>query len=219
MKFVLFSLTTFEVSDPVALIESYCFQSDFYGKYDLLLLGPDRRKVDHVNKIGARISRELLQSIKLIIEETKDLRIFRYDLDRFLEVDDATRSDHINELSEKVIKKLLGIKGIGLSRATKVLHTLYPETIPMIDDALQDEYRSTINSRWTEKQPEQIIIAYYNNLKYGNNWQNLAEIFSQTRSSGILGLTKVRIFDILWWSYLKAKRLRQEKNIHWSTIK
>ena len=175
--------------------------------------------MDHVNKIGARISRELLQSIELIIEETKDLRIFRYDLDRFLKVDDATRSDHINELSEKVIKKLLGIKGIGLSRATKVLHTLYPEIIPMIDDALQDEYRSTINSRWTEKQPEQIIIAYYNNLKHGNNWQNLTEIFSQTRSSGILCLTKVRVFDILWWSYLKAKRLRQEENIHWSTIK
>jgi len=77
MKFILFSSTTFEVSDPVALIESYCFQSDFYGKYDLLLLEPDRRKVEHVNKIGARIRAGALQSIKLVIEETKDLRIFR----------------------------------------------------------------------------------------------------------------------------------------------
>ena len=37
--------------------------------------------------------------------------------------------------------------------------------------------------------------------------------------NNLRGLTKVRIFDILWWSYLKAKKLRQDEKINWSTVK
>jgi len=56
MKFLLFSKISFEISDPIALIECYCYKNDFYAKYDLL----KNRKVEDVNKIGARIKKELL---------------------------------------------------------------------------------------------------------------------------------------------------------------
>ena len=49
---------------------------------------------------------------------------------------------------------------------------------------------------------------------------NLAEVYNAV-SKNLPGLTKVSVFDILWWSYLKAKRLREsrEKNdIKWATI-
>ncbi|GAH50851.1 unnamed protein product, partial [marine sediment metagenome] len=36
MKFILFSEIIFEIPDPIALIECYCYQNDFYSKYDLL---------------------------------------------------------------------------------------------------------------------------------------------------------------------------------------
>ena len=221
MKFLLFSKSPFEVSDPVALIESYCFQSDFYKNYDLPLL-KGKRKVEDVNKIGARIGKEVLPKCKTATEGAKDLPIFQYDkygLDSFLELDDEAINDYVNELNERVIKKLLKIKGIRLSKATKVLHTLYPEIIPILDNALQEEYCKEINPHWTEERSNQILIDYYKNLREGDNLQNLTLILKTIFGNNLAGLTKVRIFDILWWSYLKAKRLRWEKNINWSTIK
>jgi hypothetical protein len=214
MKFLLFSKIPLEVSDPFALIESYCFQSDFYAHYDLT----NDRTVEHTNKIGARINKELLRKCKTVTENTKDLRIFEHDdIDCFLELDEEIRNSYIKELDEKVIKKLK-VKGIGLSKATKVLHTLYPEIIPIIDNALQKEYKQ-IKPEWSKGQSVQILVDYYNNFKKGDNWQNLTEIFNKMQSNKLLGLTKVRIFDILWWSYLKSKKLRQEKGVNWSTIK
>lgn len=217
MKFLLFSKISFEVSDPIDLIESYCFQSDFYANFDYCL-SERKRTVEDVNSIGARIEENLLCQCRIVTENTKNLRIFEYDLDGFLELDDEIRKSHIEKLKNEVIQKLLEIKGIGLAKATKVLHTLYPKIIPMIDNALRKEYRE-IKPQWMEKQSDQILIDYYNNFKEGDNWQNLSEIFNQIHHSNIKGLTKVRIFDILWWSYLKSKKLRQEKNNNWSTIK
>ena len=215
MKFLLFSKIPFKVSDPIALIESYCFQSDFYNNYDRL----DNKKVEHVNKIGARIKKELLPKCEAVIESTKNLHIFEHYLDRFLELDDKIREGHIKELNERIIKKLLDIEGIGFSKATKVLHTLYPKIIPMIDKALQEEYRKEINPKWTEEQPNQIFIDHYKNLRKDCNKQHLTQIHSAISKNNLTGLTKVRIFDILWWSYLKAKKLSEEGSINWSTIK
>lgn len=216
MKFLLFSKIPFEVSHPIALIESYCFQSDFYANYDHPLRN---RKVSDVNIIGARIKKELLPKCEVVSENTKNLRIFKYPLDRFLELNDRTISNHIKDLNEEVIRKLLNIEGIGLSKATKVLHTLYPEIIPMIDKALQEEYRKEINPQWKEELPNQIFIDYYKNLREDCNKQHLSQIHSAMSRNNLTGLTKVRIFDILWWSYLKAKRLSEVHSIDWSTMR
>ncbi len=215
MKFLLFSTISFEVSDPVALIECYCFQSNFYANYDFL---SDRKKED-VNKIGARIERKLLPKCEAVTKNTKNLCIFEYDLDGFLKLDNKTRNYHIKELNRRTIKKLLEIKGIGLSKATKVLHTLYPKIIPMIDKALQEEYHKKINPQWMEEQSDQILIDYYNNLREDDNLQHLTQILNIISKNNLVGLTKVRIFDIFWWSYLKSKKLTQKGDINWSTIK
>jgi len=212
MKFLLFSKISFEVSYPVALIESYCFQSNFYANYVFL---SDR----YVNKIGARLEGKLLPKCEAVTKNIKTLHIFKYDLDGFLKLNDKTRNYHIKELNHRTIRKLLKIKGIRLSIATKVLHTLYPKIIPMIDRALQKEYRNKINSQWTDGQSDQILIDYYNNLREDDNWQHLTQIFDIISKNNLIGLTKLRIFDILWWSYLKSKKLRQKGNINWSTIK
>ena len=216
MKFLLFSKISFEIFDPIALIECYCYQSDFYAKYDLL----KKRKVEDVNKIGARIKKELLPECEAVTERTKNLSIFTYNLDQFLNLNDKNRDDQVNELNEMVIQELLKIDGIGLSTTTKILHTLYPNIIPIIDRALQKKYREVINNkRWTEKQSDQIFIDFYKNLKKECNRQNLTQIFEDISKNNLRGLTKVRIFDILWWSYLKAEDLKLRENINWSTIK
>jgi len=63
-----------------------------------------------------------------------------------------------------------------------------------------------------------IFIDYYDNLKEGDNWKHLSKVHEEiTRNN--LGLTKVRVFDILWWSYLRAKKRKQEqKGIKLSSI-
>ena len=145
MKFFLFSKISFEIPDPIALIECYCYQNDFYAKYDLLLEHRDR-KIEDVNKIGARIKKEVLLECKTITENTKSLSIFKYNLDQFLSLDEKDRNEQIKELNEFVIQKLLKINGIALSATTKILHTLYPKIIPMIDNPLQKKYREVINN-------------------------------------------------------------------------
>jgi len=87
MKFLLFSKISFEISDPIALIECYCYQNDFYAQYDLL----KNRKVEDANKIGARIKKELLPKCEAVTERTKNLSIFTYNLDQFLNLDDKIK--------------------------------------------------------------------------------------------------------------------------------
>ncbi|TFB08390.1 hypothetical protein E3V08_04210 [Candidatus Atribacteria bacterium MT.SAG.1] len=214
MKFFLFSKISFEIPEPIALIECYCYQNDFYSKYDLL----EDKKIEDVNKIGARIKKEVLFECKVITESTKNLNIFKYNLEQFLSLEEKKRSEHIKELNDFVIQKLLKIKGIALSTTTKILHTLYPNIIPMIDSPLQNKYRKKINNVWTQKRADVIFIDFYNNLKIESNRENLNYIFDKLLENNIQHLSKIRIFDILWWSYLKAEKLREEKGINWNTI-
>jgi len=214
MKFYLFSEISFEIPEPIALIECYCYQNDFYAKYDLL----EDKKIEDVNKIGARIKKEVLLECKIITESTKSVNIFEYNLEQFLSLEEKDRNEQIKELNESVIQELLKINGIGLSTTTKILHTLYPKIIPMIDNPLQNKYREKINNAWAQKRADEIFIDFYNNLKIENNRKNLNYIFNKLLENNIQHLSKIRIFDILWWSYLKAEKLREEKGINWTSI-
>lgn len=215
MKFFLFSKISFEIPEPIALIECYCYQNDIYSKYDLL----EDKKIEDVNKIGARIKKEVLLECKIITERTKSVNIFKYNLEQFLDLEEKDRDEQIKELNEFVIQKLLKINGIGLSTTTKLLHTLYPKIIPMIDRPLQEKYHEVINNVWTEKQADVIFIDFYKNLQIESNRKNLNYLFKKVSKNNLKNLSRIRIFDILWWSYLKAEKLREEKGINWSTIK
>jgi len=214
MKFYLFSKISFEIPDPIALIECYCYQNDFYSKYDLL----EDRKIEDVNKIGARIKKEVLLECKIITESTKSLGIFKYNLEQFLDLEEKDRDEQIKKLNEFVIQKLIKINGIALSTTSKILHTLYPKIIPMIDNPLQKKYREVINNVWTEKRADEILIDFYKNLQIESNRKNLNQIFNEISKNNLKNLSRIRIFDILWWSYLKAERLKKEKGICWTSI-
>ncbi len=215
MKFFLFSKISFEIPEPIALIECYCYQNDFYSRYDLL----EDKKIEDVNKIGARIKKEVLSECKIITERTKSVNIFKYNLEQFLSMEEKDRDKQIKELNESVIQKLLKINGIALSTTTKILHTLYPKIIPMIDNPLQNKYREEINNAWAQKRANEIFIDFYNNLKIESNRKNLNHIFKEVSKNNLKNLSRIRIFDIFWWSYLKAEKLREEKWINWSTIR
>ncbi len=212
ITFSLFSKRCFEVSYAVALIEAYCFQSDFYTNFDLLRRERKRSILD-VNEIGARIKKDQLSKCEVITEAHKDLAIFGFNLDAFLKLDDNIRKKHVQELSA-IIEELVAINGIGLSRATKILHTVYPEIVPIIDNNLQELYRK-LKVQWEYGDWNQILLDYYDNFLFKDTYQNLSNVH---RSVSHLGLTKVRVFDVLWWSYLKSERLREEQKVNWITI-
>lgn len=218
MNFFLFSKISFEIPEPITLIECYCYQNDFYAKYDLLLEHRNR-KIEDVNKIGARIKKEVLSECKKITESTKSLSIFKYNLEQFLSLEEKDRDEQIKELNESVIQELLKINGIGLSTATKILHTLYPKVIPMIDNPLQNKYREKINNLWTKKRADEIFIDFYKNLQIESNRKSLNHIFNKISKNNLKNLSRIRIFDILWWSYLKAEKLREKIGINWNAIK
>jgi hypothetical protein len=216
MKFKLFSKIEFEISAPIVVIEAFCYQSNFYKKYDLIA----ERKIKDVNKIGARINSKILPKCKKIIDSAVNLPIYEKSLsiNDFLDLSDETREGYIQELYAQVIAKLIKIEGIGFSKATKILHTLYREIIPMIDNPLKKKYKQKINPGWSEFTSAQIFIDYYEALKTEPNWRNLNLLSDTLKDNNVRGLSIIRIFDILWWSYLKAEALSRKEKIHWSSI-
>jgi len=214
LKFYLFSNIEFEIPNPISLIECYCYQSDFYSKYDVI----ENRKIEDVNKIGARLTSEAISDCKAIVEDAKKLDIFQNTLDQFLDLDRQEREKKINELNDVVFQKLFKIDGIRFSTATKILHTIYPEIIPMIDNPLQRKYIKEINSSWTSEKADKILIDFYSNLEIEDNRKNLSEISAELTKNNLKHLTRIRVFDILWWSFLKAGRLKYEKGIKWTSI-
>ena len=214
MRFYLFSKIRFEIAEPATLIECYCYQSDFYSKYDVI----ENRTIEDVNKIGARLKHSTILECKKVLEYAGKLDIFQYNLDRLLDLNEKTREELITELNNKIIKNLLRIKGISFSTSTKILHTIYPEIIPMIDNPLQRKYKEIINPSWNKEKCDEILIDFYNNLQIESNRKNLDIISDELKSINLTGLSKIRIFDIIWWSYLKAERLNEEMEIKWTSI-
>ena len=216
MKFKLFS--EFEISDPIVVIEAFCYQSNFYKKFDLL----ENRKIKDVNKIGARINSKILPKCKRIIDSAGNLPIYDFNINDFLKLPEETREGYIQELYERVIAKLINkkkIKGIGFSKATKLLHTLHPKIIPMIDNPLKMKYQREKKPSGSKSKPAQILIDYYKALKTEPTWGNLNQLYGTLKDNKVKELSIIRIFDILWWSYLKAEALSRKENIHWQSIK
>lgn len=219
MKFLLFSKLPFDVPDPNSLIESHCIQSDFYVNFDLVPV--EDREITHVYQIGARVKKKILEEDcrdALANLNAESQSILGFSLDDFVGLDDGERKRHVEEFNRGIVKKLLKIRGIGLSTATKILHTFYPDIIPMIDNPLQNLYRKKVNTTWSQGE-SQIFIDYYKSLERETiNWKNLTKVYRDTEKNG-LGLSKVRVFDILWSSFLRAKQLNGKyKKIHLSSI-
>ena len=206
LNFTLFSKIHFSVRDPILLIEACCIQSDFYVNYDIIR----ERNISDVNKIGGRTKKIVLKNCSEVIDDS-DVKIKSYTLDSFQELENKEKKELVKELDTKIVKKLLSIKGIRLSKVTKILHTLFPEICPMIDNPLQQIYKQQINNSWKAESLEELLIQFYENLANVENKDNINRLHRELTH---LKLTKIRIFDIIWWSYLKSLDPKR-KGISW----
>lgn len=98
-RFTLFGKETFDVTDPEALIEAYCFQSDFYSKYDLNRPRDDR-SYERLGSIGARTTGTSRDKCIGIIARHKDFALFKMTLDSFLTKPEETRSQLTSKFAE-----------------------------------------------------------------------------------------------------------------------
>jgi hypothetical protein len=119
---------------------------------------------------------EVISECKVIVEETMGLDIFQNSLSQFLDLDRWERKKQIRELNNVVFEELFKIDGIRFSTATKILHTIYPEIIPMIDNPLQNKYKNEINFSWTTEKTNEILIDFYQNLNIEDIRKNLTMI-------------------------------------------
>ncbi|MFZ2330295.1 MAG: hypothetical protein WAW45_01665, partial [Atribacterota bacterium] len=67
-------------------------------------------------------------------------------------------------------------------------------------------------------QADEILTDFYNNLLIESNRKNLDTISEHCKRINLTGLSKIRIFDIIWWSYLKAERFKENGRISWTSI-
>ena len=74
MRFYLFSKIRFEIPNPITLVECYCYQSDFYSKYDVI----ENRTIEDVSRIGARLKHSIILECKKVIEDAGQLDLFQY---------------------------------------------------------------------------------------------------------------------------------------------
>lgn len=212
MEFTLFKGKPFKINNPLTLIEAYCIQQDFYKNYDHL----KNKTIEDVNQIGAQVRRpSILNEANGVVTRPEELKLLQLNIDELLEKPDNTKKEYIGDFS-KAIEELIEVKGIELSTATKIYHTLHPEIIPMIDSLLQGEYMRVKGITRRQLSFDKLFIDYYETFK--DNKKNIDKLYEQL-SSQQLRLTKVRIFDIIWWSFLKYKRLAADfPEIRWSTI-
>ena len=216
MIFTLFKDIVFDVKYPEALIEAYCFQSDFYAKYDLKRPEGDG-SFEFVRFIGTRIEKDTLEKCRTEIDRCRDFGMFKMDLDTFLNQNPQETRDQLISKLAVLAGNLDDIPGVGFSKATKILHTRYPKIIPIIDNPLQKEYKRLAKEQkreWKRDYWYQLLKDYYDNFLEKETFDNLDRLHT---SLSFLKLTKVRIFDILWWSFLKSKN-QDYKNVKWRTI-
>lgn len=74
MRFYLFSKIRFEIPNSITLVECYCYQSDFYYKYDVI----ENRTIEDVSRIGARLKHSIILECKKVIEDAGQLDLFQY---------------------------------------------------------------------------------------------------------------------------------------------
>ena len=192
-------------SNPESRIREYC-EIEVYAGYDNQ--HPENNVIrfadlDAANNLYAMIdrydkteSRRILdQSGKLspLLSEIPNTPIFEFNDDEWT---------NIKSLVEKLLVKFVSIYGVGIAKATKILHLKRPELFPVLDSYViqfltgknlsssNRDVRLALQSLDTSKQ---LIQTQINEFKQLQNTVNDLPI----------PLTVVRLFDILCWSTYK----------------
>ena len=183
-----------QVDDPLeqalAFVEAYGApgvdaEPDSFGE-------PDLRRA---NRGGARIS---AAEIAAILERQDEIELaLRAIAPAAALVDAAVPWAEL----ERLFGAFGGLKGVGLSKMTKALHPKRPALIPMLDSVVQ-EYLGPPSAEGSGERATELVRAYKHDLD--RNGAALREVRLELARRGV-GLTEVRILDVLIWSASAAK--------------
>ncbi len=187
---------------PELRIREYC-EIEIYKVYDgrhNINNTISEKDVQTANKLYALINRyDKTQSTRLLAESKKFARILsRIPNVALHSIPNDEWSEHRKAIRE-IFDKIMGIKGFGLARATKILHLKRPELFPILDSYVVAFLL------------EESLGDSKRNIRIGMKCMELARKTIQSNKSGFESLQKrlsdlpiplsiVRLFDILCWT-------------------
>lgn len=185
-------------NDPQSRIREYC-EIEVYRGYDdkhSVNNNISKKDVEAANNLYAMIDRyDKHESKRLLVQSWNISKILSSipNTDIFAIPDNEWLS--LKSKIKKLLVELLSIRGIGLAKATKILHLKRPKLFPVLDSFvikfLLDVNESNVNiGLMTIDKVREIV------LKQKPEFEKLAK---QTRDLPI-PLTPVRMFDILCWT-------------------
>lgn len=187
----------YELESPGHLCLGFCL---FDGSYPIYDEPPQRLSVPYT-EIRARTPRpkdELQKDLDSIWEHVyivqRQLSCFKEPLDRLT---DEQWLDCRKMLIE-LIERLVAIRGIGLSLATKILHRYFPHLMPIIDEICVGQkhgYRGKTSEVMDLIRKDMI-------LSQSTIDEALLFISGKLRRAS---LTRVRVFDILLWTIMNTE--------------
>ena len=191
-------------SDPESRIREYC-EIEIYQGYD------DKHSIDNIitkrdidvaNNIYAMIGRYDKDENKRLLRHSKSITRFLNSIPN-VDIHDVVDSEwpRLRRRIEELLIEFLSIKGIGLSKATKILHLKRPNLIPVLDSHVIN-FLLGINISDIEKrrQVDRGLQALDRIRKTIINQRSAFEKLAEETRDLPIQLTIIRLFDILCWT-------------------
>jgi len=190
--------------DPEQRIREYCSVEIYHGYDDKHSTNDflSKEDIDTANKLDAMIDRyDNNESTRLLshsdriantLSKIPNKDLFTIPHDEWVEV---------RKKIERLLAEFLSVKGIGLAKATKILHLKRPNLFPVLD-SLVVKFLLDIDNSEVEKNRQTDIglraleLARTIMVEHKDAFEKLVK---QTRDLPI-PLTPVRMFDILCWT-------------------
>lgn len=206
--FIVINTRKYEIKNPEVLVRAFFLFDKSFGFYDYSGISIEHENwieemVKGAYKIGGRgplPTQYTVETLNQHKERMKEivLNLQGHRLDRLDE-------DQWNDIKPKIkeLLKLVKGSGVGRSRATKMLHLVLRELVPILDNF-------SIKNNYIGKQGEPSLISQIRKDMIAS--RKLLDVIEKNLRGWHIPLSRVRIFDIFLWAksrefYLKCNRI------------
>ena len=191
-------------SDPQSRIREYCEIEIYHGYDDKHSIDNviSQRDVDAANNLYAMIGRYDKDESARLLSHSKSIIRFLASIPN-VNIHEVVDSEwpRIRRRIGELLIEFLSIKGIGLAKATKILHLKRPNLIPVLD-SLVINFLLGINISGIDKRRQvEIGLQALDHIRKTiiNQKSAFEKLAEETRDLPIQ-LTIIRLFDILCWT-------------------
>lgn len=178
----------------------FCEYDWSYKNYDCVPVTEDSvlrvEEIELAYRMGARFPRSLIQ---VLIDRVDTIRKALSQISPTIIIfDEKIPWQALESLFKACIMPRLNAANI-----TKILHKKRPQIIPILDSIVVQKYLEPLVQPHIPTAPEERMVLYIKQLKRDAevNREVLIEIQKRLVAQGKLGLSPIRVLDILIWTY------------------